>query len=127
MRRYETIYIVDSNLEAEKIDAINSRLREFITSLEGRVIEEANWGKRSLSFEIKKRQYGTYVILSYEAPGEAVAEIERFLKLNQNVLRYLTIFISTRTLKKIDLDEARRLRDEERALLATQMSNKSEE
>jgi len=127
MRRYETIYIVDSNLEPEKIEAIGNRVKEFVNSLGGKMVEERSWGKRRLAYEIKKRQYGTYVILNYEAPMDAIQEIERFLRLNQYVLRFLTVFLSNRILRNINLDAERVKREEEKALEAAQITIKGEE
>ncbi len=127
MRRYETVYIIDSGIEPEKMEAIGNRLKELVAGLGGKVVEERNWGKRRLAFEIKKKQYGNYYIVNYDAPAEAIQEIERFLRLNQNVLRYLTVFLSARILKKIELDEERKKREEEKALEASQTSNKNEE
>ena len=127
MRRYETVYVVDSSLEADKIEAVGKRVAEIIAAFNGSIIEETNWGKRRLAFEIKHRQYGNYVILNYEADNQVVAELERYLKLNQNVLRYLTIYLDPKTLKKIAADDARKKREEEKALEASLMTNKNEE
>ena len=127
MRRYETTCIIDGALEPEKIEEISKRTSEIITNAGGVIIEEKHWGKRRLAYEIKKRQYGYYIILTFEAEGNIVEEIERFFRLNQYVLRYLSILLTTKDLKNIRLDEERKKREEEKALELSQAMNKSEE
>ena len=127
VRRYETVYIVDSNLEQDKLDAIASRVNEIIKGVDGKVVDEVNWGKKRLAYEINKRQYGNYFIINFDATGEAVDEVERYLRLNPSVLRYLTIHLDQNTLRRIRLDEQRRKREEEKALEASQMVSKNDE
>jgi small subunit ribosomal protein S6 len=127
MRRYETTYIIDGNLEQDKVDEISKRVLEIIANAGGKLIEEKSWGKRRLAYEIKKRQYGHYIILNYEAPSSLVEELERFFRINQFILRYLSIYQDQRMLKLIILDEERKRKEEEKALELTQAMNKSEE
>ena len=127
MRRYETTYIVDGALEPEKIEEISKRTNEIITNAGGNIIEEKHWGKRRLAYEIQKRQYGHYTILTFEAEGNIIEEIERFFRLNQYVLRYLSIHLTTKDLRNIKSDEERKKREEEKALELSQAMNKSEE
>jgi len=127
MRKYETTYIIDGSLEQDKIDGITQRVREIISNSGGTIIEEKFWLKRRLAYEIQKRQYGHYVILNFEAKGGVVEEMERFFRLNQFVLRYLSLVLSERDLKNIALDSERKKREEEKALQLSQTVNKSEE
>ena len=127
MRRYETTYIIDSTLEPDKIEGITGRVSDIISRFKGKIIGEKRWGKRRLAYEIDKRQYGYYILVNYEAESAVVAELERFLRLNQYVLRYLTIHFNQRELKLIELDEERKRKEEEQALAAVQATNKIKE
>lgn len=126
MRRYETVHVIDSTLEPERIESIISRVNEIITKDDGKIIEEKRWGKRRLVYEINKRQYGYYTILNYNAPTTVVQELEKFFRINQYVLRYLTIHLDSKEQKLIEQDEERKRREEEKAHEATQVNNKSE-
>ena len=126
MRRYETVHVIDSTLEPERIESIISRVNEIVTKGGGTIIDEKRWGKRRLTYEINKRQYGYYTILNYNAPTSVVQELEKFFRINQYVLRYLTIHIDSKELKLIEQDEERRKIEEEKALEAAQANSKSE-
>jgi len=126
MRRYETVHVIDSTLEPERIESIISRVNEIVTKGEGTIIDQKRWGKRRLTYEINKRQYGYYTILNYNAPTSVVQELEKFFRINQYVLRYLTIHIDSKELKLIEQDEERRKIEEEKALEAAQANSKSE-
>jgi len=127
VNKYETTYIIDGSLEQDKIDGITQRVREIVTNSGGVIIEEKFWLKRRLAYEIQKRQYGHYVILNFDAEGSVVEEMERFFRMNQFILRYLSLHLSERDLKNIALDNERRKREEEKALQMSQATNKSEE
>ena len=126
MRRYETVYVIDSTIEPERIEGIVTRVNEIVTKSEGNIVDEKRWGKRRLAYEINKRQYGYYTILNYDAPSAIVQELEKFFRLNQYVLRYLTIHIDAKEQKLIELDEERKRKEEEKAIEAKQANNKSE-
>ena len=126
MRRYETVHVIDSTLEPERIESIISRVNEIVTKGGGTIIDEKRWGKRRLTYEINKRQYGYYTILNYNAPTSVVQELEKFFRINQYVLRYLTIHIDSKELKLIEQDEERRKIEEKKALEAAQANSKSE-
>ncbi|MBL7192141.1 30S ribosomal protein S6 [bacterium] len=113
MRQYETTFIIDSALDPDKIEAVVTRSVEVITNSGGELFETTHWGKRRLAYEIDKRQYGYYVILSYRAAGEAVQELERTFRINQNILRYLTIYFDDKILRKIRQEETRMKKREE--------------
>ena len=126
MRRYETTYIIDGAIEQEKIDELAKRVTELIDKAGGKVIEEKHWGKRRLAYEIKKRQYGYYIVLNHESPTPVLASVEKFFKLNQSILRFLTILLTPQVLKHIANDEELKRKAEEKALELSQSMNKSE-
>jgi small subunit ribosomal protein S6 len=91
-RRYETVYIFDSTLEEP---AINDKLTRFHALLtkdgKGTVSNVSHWGKRTMTFKIKKKEVGYYVIAQFEAAGDLLPEYERAVKLDESVLRYLVV------------------------------------
>lgn len=91
MRRYETIVIVDPDVSEGDRDALFDRIKEIIPLQEGVLIKEDPWGNKKLAYEIKKKPRGYYVRYDYCGMGPVVDEIERFFKIDDRVLKYLTV------------------------------------
>jgi small subunit ribosomal protein S6 len=91
MRHYETTYILRPNLGEEQFTEIIDRTNAIITNDGGGVICLDRWGMKRLAYEISKEVQGYYVYLNYAAPGNTVDEIERIFRIDDRVLRYLTI------------------------------------
>jgi len=91
-RRYETVYIFDSALDEP---AINEKLTRFHALLtkdgKGTVSNVSHWGKRTMTYKIKKKDTGYYVVAQFEATGDLLPEYERAVKLDEGVLRYLVV------------------------------------
>lgn len=91
MRHYETTFILRPNLGEEQTTEIIDRTVAIITGDEGAVICLDRWGVKRLAYEINKEVQGYYVYLNYAAPGKTVDEIERIFRIDDRVLRYLTV------------------------------------
>ncbi len=91
MRHYETTYVLRPNLGEDQFTEIIERTNAIITGDGGTVIEVDRWGMRKLAYEIKKEVQGYYVYVNYAAPGKTVDEIERIFRIDDRLLRYLTI------------------------------------
>jgi len=88
-RRYEVVYIFDSALEEP---AVNERLARFHALLgEGTEVGVSHWGKRTLTYPIKRRETGYYVVGKFEAAADRLPEFERAIKLDESVLRFLVV------------------------------------
>ena len=88
-RRYEVVYIFDSALEEP---AVTERLARFHALLgEGTEIAVNHWGKRTLSYPVKRKDTGYYVIAQFAATADKLPEFERAVKLDESVLRSLTV------------------------------------
>jgi small subunit ribosomal protein S6 len=91
-RRYETVYIFDPALEEP---AITERLDRFHTLLtkdgKGTITNLAQWGKRALSYPIKKKDTGYYVVAQFETAADLLPEYERAVKLDEGVIRFLVV------------------------------------
>ncbi|CAK8725298.1 MAG: 30S ribosomal protein S6 [Candidatus Electrothrix sp. AX5] len=91
MRHYETTYILRPNLGEEKFTEIIERTNAIIEADNGSVIDIDRWGIKKLAYEIKKETQGYYICMNYAAPGSTIQEMERIFRIDDNVLRYLTI------------------------------------
>jgi small subunit ribosomal protein S6 len=89
---YEILIIFDPRPTEEDINALLSRLQETLKTLGAQVGRVESWGKRRLTFEIRKQREGTYAVIEASAEPTAIREFERQLRLNEQVLR----FVSTR-------------------------------
>lgn len=101
MRRYETILIADVNLSNDELNGLIERYKAIITDLKGIVAKVEEWGKRKLAYEIKKQSRGSYVLIDYAGKSEIVNELERNLKIDDKILKFLTVKKSDR----VDIQE----------------------
>ena len=93
MREYEFVYIVQPDVEPDRLEEIHARVVSAIEGGQGRVLLRDDWGKRKLAYEIQKFQKGHYFLVEMLGDGKFVAELERNLRLDPDVLRYLTILV----------------------------------
>ncbi len=91
MRRYETISIVRPNLSEEEIKAIIDRFNDNVEKAGGAIINLDRWGLKRLAYPIRKEAQGYYVYTEYAGTPEAVAENERLFRIDDKVLKYLTV------------------------------------
>jgi small subunit ribosomal protein S6 len=91
MRRYETIFILRPSANEDEINTIIENSSAIITQDSGQVIHLDKWGMRKLAYPIKKDYQGFYVFLDYSGSPEAVAEMERKFRIDDAVLRYMTV------------------------------------
>src|SRR5689334_16148702 len=89
-REYETIYILRPNTPNEGVSEVNTRIKNVIEGMGGKVIKVDNWGKRRLAYEVAKERKGIYLYWQYLAQPGVVEEAERNLRMLDNVIRYLT-------------------------------------
>jgi small subunit ribosomal protein S6 len=117
MPLYEHIYLARQDLTAQQADELTGQYRAVIEQMGGRVGKTEYWGVKSLSYRIRKNRKAHFTLLNVEAPPAAVAEVERLERLNEDVLRYLTIRVEAHEdgpsamMRKADRD---RDRDERR-------------
>ena len=91
MRRYETIFIVRPNVAEDEIAAITSKATATIEGDGGTILRTNNWGLRKLAYLIKKDNQGYYVYVDYAGVPSSVAEIERIFRIDDRILKYLTV------------------------------------
>ncbi len=125
MRHYETTYILRPNLGEDQFNEIIDRTNAIITNDEGAIICLDRWGMKRLAYEIKKEVQGFYVYLNYAAPGKTVDEIERIFRIDDRVLRYLTIKLNDSM--NAEAIEAEKIRIAEKAAALEKAEAEAEE
>ncbi len=93
MRRYETIVIIDPDLSNEQRLPIFEKLKDLIAKQDGFLVIVDEWGDKQLAYEIKKRSRGYYVRLDFCGTGALVNEMERFFRIDDRVLKYMTVLL----------------------------------
>ena len=93
---YETLIIFDPRPTDEDIAALLVKVQETLKSLGAEVGKAESWGKRRLAYEIRKQREGTYAVLECKAEPAVIKEFERQLKLNEQVLRFLSTRVPVR-------------------------------
>ena len=91
MTKYETTFILEPGLDENRVNEEIERISQWIKDLGGEVLEVQRWGKRRLSYEINRKRDGIYTLMLYQGPPATVREIERRLRLNESVMRALTV------------------------------------
>ncbi len=125
MALYETTVVVDSMLKPDDVKGLRDRITNFISNNGGEIVKVDDWGKRRLAYEIKKKQYGFYLHMRFNAPAGILALLEKEYRLNESVLRYLTIKVDKRALKKeeVERQKPRHLATEEEAIVPSFVHN----
>ncbi len=98
VKQYETTFILDAHLPNEQIETSVEKYIQLIDKNGGKIKSVERWGKRRLAYEIKKKQYGFYVYIRFESDGKLIQELERVYKLDDSVIRYLTVLVSKQAL-----------------------------
>ncbi len=91
MAYYEHVFIARQDVSAPQVDSLTENFSKLIEEQGGKVTKKEYWGLRTLAYKIRKNRKGHYVLMNLDAPPDAVHEMERQMRLNEDVLRYLTI------------------------------------
>ena len=90
-RTYEVIFIIDPDIAENEVMQLSEGVQKIITSQGGSITKTEMMGKRQLAYEINHKRNGTYVLLEVEGSGAEIAEVERRMRVNDQILRYMTI------------------------------------
>ena len=91
MTNYETLFVLKPTLTEEEIAKNIETVQNVITANGGEIAATDKVGMRDLAYEVQKNKRGYYTIIYYKAPGSAIKEIERNLRINENVIRFMTV------------------------------------
>jgi small subunit ribosomal protein S6 len=89
-REYETIYILRSDVDGETAERVQARVADALEREHGKLVKVEAWGRRKLAYPIGKQRRGVYVYLKFVGGGGLVAEVERNLKLQDSVIKFMT-------------------------------------
>jgi small subunit ribosomal protein S6 len=91
MALYESVFIARQDITAAQVEALVAKLTGILTEQGGKVTKNEYWGLKNLAYRIKKNRKGHYTLLNIDAPAAAIKEMERNLRLDEDVLRFLTV------------------------------------
>ena len=91
MRAYELMLLLIPQLEEEAVEAVIQKTTEIVTSRNGEIENIDRWGKRKLAYEVQDLTEGFYVVIRFKADNEATTEVDRVLKITEEVLRFLLV------------------------------------
>lgn len=97
---YESTFVCSPDLPAEKVEELISKVKSIIEEAQGTVKSVQQLGKKKLAYPISKFREGSYVFIEYSAQGNAIALLEAFLKLNDAVIRFLTVKVEKKKVVK---------------------------
>lgn len=104
-RVYESAVLINATLEDDQIESILKKIEESISTLGGSIREIENWGRKRLAYVVNKNKIGYYAIFRYDAPPELISKLDRQFQLDENILRYLNIKLSSEALEQIEKDK----------------------
>ena len=91
MKAYELLFFVAPNLEEEARTNVMGRIESTITAGDGKIDNVDEWGKRKLAYEINKLSEGDYILVDFHADPDHIAELDRVLRINDNVQRHMIV------------------------------------
>jgi small subunit ribosomal protein S6 len=91
MPLYENVFIARQDISGAQVDALADSFAQLIADNGGEIKKREYWGLRNLAYRMRKNRKGHYVLMNLAAPPAAIAELERTMRINEDVLRYLTI------------------------------------
>jgi len=92
---YESVFITRPDITTVQVEALSDSFKAIIAENGGSATKDEYWGLRSLSYKVKKNRKGHYVMLNLDAPAGAVKELERNMRINEDVIRFMTIRVDS--------------------------------
>jgi len=120
MPLYEHVFIARQDLSAQQVEDMTTQFKGIVEGLGGKVAKAEYWGVKSLTFRMRKNRKAHFTLLNLDAPPAAVAEIERQERINEDVLRFMTVRVDeleegpSAMMRKVDRDRERDERRDDR-------------
>ena len=128
MRYYETIYIVNSNLDNNTLSNILVEIAKELAKTKSKVINHYNWGKKRLAYPIDKQKYGSYIILQYEGGDKSkINDFDTWMKLNNAIVRHMTILLDEKPNVHVEEEKKKANPDEKSEDTVEDKKNSKEE
>ena len=107
MRYYETIYIVNPNLDSKVLKAILDDVKKELGKTKSKIINHYNWGKKRLAYQIENQKYGSYIIVQYSGGDKLkMTEFDTWMKLNNSIIRHMTVLLDSKPDQYIEEEKA---------------------
>jgi len=123
---YESAVLISAALEEDQIQSIISRIKELISSNDGEITDVEDWGRKRLAYMIKKSKIGYYIIFQFNAYPQIISTLEKFYKLDENILRYLTIKLTKNALEQFEKNKAQSLAEANNVIVKDDKITKAE-
>ena len=120
MPLYEHVFLARQDLSQSQVDALANTATEIVEANEGKVVKTETWGLKNLAYKIERNRKAHYVMLNIDAPAKVVEELERQTRINEDVIRYMTIAVDEHEIgpsvmmRKNERDSKKRREREER-------------
>jgi small subunit ribosomal protein S6 len=89
--KYESVFIARQDISAAQVDGLSETFEKVITDAGGSIAKRENWGLRTMAYKIKKNRKGHYVLMNIDGPAPALHEMERQMRINEDILRYMSL------------------------------------
>ncbi len=96
MKKYETIFILDANLEEEQAQTALEKVKGIITQANGEILKVEDWGKRKLAYEVNKKDKGHYILIHFSGSPALLSELERNFRVMDAVIKFQTVRLDER-------------------------------
>ena len=96
MRKYECFFIIDADHPDDAIAVVDDKVKAVVDGNGGTVLDYVPWGKKKLAYPVKKRTRGHYVLMEFAGDSKLVAELERNMRLDERVLKFITVLLEDR-------------------------------
>ncbi len=96
MKKYETIFILDPDLEDEQTQATIEKVKGIITQANGEILKAEDWGKRKLAYDVKKKVRGHYILIHFSGSSTLLSELERNFRVMDAVIKFQSVRLDER-------------------------------
>ena len=101
-RTYECVLVLDPSLDADRTTEQLKKFQEQISGLNGEIRRWDRWGKKRLAYEIQRKQYGYYAVVTFDGESTVVKSLDRYIRLNQYILRHMIVVMEPRQVPPVD-------------------------
>ena len=112
MPLYESVYIARPDISATQVETLTADMTKILEENGGKVTKDEYWGLKSLAYRIKKNRKGHYSLMNIDAPAAALTEMERNMRLHEDVLRYMSIRVDEHEEEPSVMMQSRSSRDD---------------
>lgn len=102
MRKYETLFIMDPDLEEEKTQSVIEKVKGIITQGNGEILKVEDWGKRKLAYRVKKKTKGHYILIHFSGPPPLLSELERNFRVMDAVIKFQSVRLDERKASSVE-------------------------